>query len=735
MMRTMTRVSRAALIAATLLSSPAAVSGQQPQHTLAEFLSAPFAAELIAAPTGGRVVWVQNVLGTRNVWVADAPEYKGRQLTHFTGDDGKYLVFPAFTPDGNGIVFTRGGAHSGTRLAEPPNPTFAPGGGTEEVWYASIADGQAFRVDDGNWPSVSNRGDLITYVKRDQIWSAPLVNSAGAAKAGTPRLLIRDRWSAAPDGNAPPLRWSPTGNRFAFVSKRDGYNFIGVYDADANTLSYLDPSYDRDQEPIWSPDGTRLAFIREPSTTGAFSSGGVRTAQPWSIRIADVASGKGREIWRASKGVGSAFWNLLGNERQLFWGAGDRIVFPWERTGWLHLYAVSASGGQPLALSSGEFEVEHVALSPDRQELVFSSNQDDIDRRHLWRVPVAGGQPTRVTSGKGIEYWPVFTRDGGALAFQATGPRTSPQVEITRTQDFHAANGNPTRQLLAPGITPASFPASALVEPTQVTFNAPDGQRIHGQLFLPANHRAGQRYPAVVYLHGGSRAQMVLGYHYHRFDYYQKPYALIQYLANQGYIVMSVNYRSGTGYGMKFREALNYGSAGASEVQDVVAGGRYLRQRPDVDADRVGVWGGSYGGYLTAMALATASDVFAAGFDMHGVHSWDARLNFSPFSGLSVAERERIAQTARKSSPIGNVATWKSPVLFVQGDDDRNVHFNQGVAMMAALRARDVDIEYLVLPNEIHSFLRHDSWERAFEAGADFLDRKLKHRQVSPHPR
>jgi dipeptidyl aminopeptidase/acylaminoacyl peptidase len=731
MMRTTAIAPRAAVFALCLLLPPApAAAQQQQQFTVAQFLSAPFASELIAAPTAGRVAWVQNVLGARNIWVADGPDYKGRQLTRFTGDDGRYLVFPAFTPDGEGIVFVRGGAHSGTRLSEPPNPGFVPTGGTEEVWFVSLADGEAFRVDDGNWPSVSNRGDLITYVKRDQIWAAPLARTGGAVKIGAPRQLIRDRWSAAPAGNAPPMRWSPVGNRFSFVSRRDGYSFIGVYDADANTLAYLDPSYDRDQEPIWSPDGTRLAYIREPSTTGDLSLGAVRDAQPWSIRIAEVASGKGREIWRANSGVGSAFWNLLGNERQLFWGAGDRIVFPWERTGWLHLYAVSATGGTALALSSGEYEVEHVSMSPDRQELVFSSNQDDIDRRHLWRVSVAGGQPERVTSGTGIEYWPVFTTDGAALAFQSTGPRTPPQVELIRTRDLRGANGRPSRLALAPGIAPKSFPASALVEPTAVTFNAPDGQRIHGQLFLPANYRPGQRYPALVYLHGGSRAQMVLGYHYHRFDYYQKPYALIQYLANNGYIVMSVNYRSGTGYGMKFREALHYGADGASEVQDVVAGGRYLRGRPDVDADRVGIWGGSYGGYLTAMALATASDVFAAGFDLHGVHSWDARVTFSPFSGLSVAERARVVERARKSSPIGNVATWKSPVLFVQGDDDRNVHFDQGVAMMAALRKRDVDVEYLVLPNEIHSFLRHSSWERAFGAAADFFDRKLKNRQV-----
>lgn len=712
------RLTRAAFV--FLLVAAATPGHAQQRFTLQQVMSAPFAAELVSAPTGGRVAWVQNILGARNLWIASPPDYKGRQLTRFTGDEGKYLVFPAFTPDGNGIVFIRGGAHSGTRLAEPPNPNFDPAGGKEEVWFVNIADGSAVRVDDGNWPSVSTRGDLIAWIKRDQIWVAPLTKTANGYTPGAPRQLIRDRWSAAPGGNAPALRWSPTGNSVAFVSSRDGYSFVGIYDADARALRYLDPSFDRDQEPVWSPDGTRVAFIRVPSTTGQVTSGVAREAVPWSIRVADVKSGRGQEIWRASEGVGSAFWGFMNNERQLFWTAGDRIAFPWERTGWVHLYSVALSGGEATDLTPGAFEVEHVAASPDGRELVFSSNQGDIDRRHLWRVSPTAGPPQPVTTGTGIEYWPVFTSDAGVLAFQSTGARTPPQVEI-----ILLASGG-VRQPLAPGVAPSEFPADALVEPTTVTFPAPGGLTIHGQLFLPAGYQSNRKYPAVLYFHGGSRAQMVLGYHYHRFDYYQKMYGLNQYLANRGYIVVSVNYRSGTGYGMEFREAENYGARGASEVQDVIAAGRYLQSRSDVDRTRIGLWGGSYGGYLTAMGLARASDIFAAGFDLHGVHSWDARTNFSPFSPLTPAERAEVVALARKSSPIGNVDTWKSPVLFVHGDDDRNVHFNQGVALMAELRQRKVEIEYLVIPNEIHSFLKHESWVRAFEAAADFFGRRLR---------
>ena len=722
---------RAGALAGMLMLCPLPAAAQQQRPTLEQFLSAPFATELIAAPVGGKVAWVENVLGARNIWIAEPPDYQGRQLTRYSGDDGKYLVQLAFTPDGNTIAFVRGGAHMGTRLPEPPDPTLDPAGGKEEVWMVSTSGGEPSRIDDGFWPAVSPSGKLVAYFKRGQIWAAPLTKTANGMTAGAPRLLIRDRGTAVPAGvfgNATSLRWSPTSDRLAFVSSRDQHSFIGVYDDDARSLAFLDPSTDHDQEVIWSPDGARVAFIRVPSSPGELT-GPQREALPWSVRVADAKTGKGREVWRSKRGVGSRFWGFMNNERQLFWGEGDRIAFPWERSGWVHLYSVPAAGGDAIELTPGEFEVEHVAISPNGRELIFSSNQGDIDRRHLWRVAITGGPLQAVTSGTGIEYWPVITADGAALAFLASGGKVPPRAELVRLPARNGAGARVAeRKLLAPGIAPPQFPAAALVEPQQVIFPSADGFEFHGQLFLPPDYRPDQTYPAVLYLHGGSRSQMLLGYHYHRFDYYQKVYGLNQYLASQGYIVVSVNYRSGTGYGMKFREAENYGARGASEVRDVIAGGHYLRSRKDVDPNRIGLWGGSYGGYLTGMGLARASDIFAAGFDLHGVHSWDARVQFSPFSQLTASEREQVREVARQSSPLGNVDTWRSPALFVSGDDDRNVQFNQMVALVAALRKRGVEVEELVFPNEVHSFLLHSSWLRAFRAAADFFDRKLKHR-------
>ncbi len=253
--------------------------------------------------------------------------------------------------------------------------------------------------------------------------------------------------------------------------------------------------------------------------------------------------------------------------------------------------------------------------------------------------------------------------------------------------------------------------------------------QIHGQLFLPPDSKPGDKHAALVFLHGGSRRQMLLGWHY--MDYYNNAYGMNQYLASQGYVVLSVNYRSGIGYGLGFREAVNQGAAGASEFHDVEGAGLYLKSRADVDPAHIGLWGGSYGGYLTALGLARDSALFAAGVDFHGVHDWSApRANpgpaaAAPTSAAALAAREDSARTAFESSPMAAVRTWRSPVLLIHGDDDRNVNFSETITLSNALRQQGVYFEQLILPDEIHTFLRHASWLRGYHAAADFLKRKL----------
>src|SRR5450432_723839 len=695
-----------------LLFASAAVAGT---FTLEQVLSAPFPSELVAAPGGGKVAWLLNERGARNVWMAAAPDYKGIRLTSYKDDDGIDIGQLCWLPDGSAVVYVRGGDLE--FLGRPdPNPSADPGGTEQAIWMA--ASGVAPRkIADGHSPAISPKGDRVAYLKGGQVWIAPVAVPGGqggqSAQGGQEAPLYHARATVV----SAEIVWSPDGSKLAFVSDRVNHSFVTVYDFASKSLTYLDPSVDRDHDPVWSPDGKQIAFIRMAAGgggRGGAGGGGHRAGEPWSIRIADPATGAGRQIWIADKGPGSIFHQMVA-DRQLFWAAGDLLVFPWERDGWQHVYSVPVEGGKAALLTPGEFEVEDVGFSEDRKEIIYSSNQNDIDRRHIWRVSAAQGPPRAVTSGEALEWAPVLA--GNAVAFLHSETRRPARAAIEI--------GGAVKDL-APDSIPADFPADSLVVPQQVIYTASDGMPIHGQLFLPPNGRTGQKHPALVFMHGGSRRQMLLGWHY--MGYYNNAYGMNQYLASQGYVVLSINYRSGIGYGLNFREAINYGPSGASEYHDVEGAGLYLKSRADVDAAHIGLWGGSYGGYLTALGLARGSDLFAAGVDFQGVHDWTVRNAANAAAqdtSVNDPARQEAARVALSSSPMSSVRTWRSPVLLIHGDDDRNVNFSETVSMAAALRQQGVYFEQLILPDEIHGFLRHQSWLKGYRAAADFFKRKL----------
>lgn len=691
---------RTSLLLVLLFLSSLSLAAQKP--TLESILSAPFPSEILASPAGGRLTWIQNDRGIRNLWVADPPDYRGRQVTRYDKDDGQALGNVAWTPDGKTLFYVRGGG--GNRQGEIPNPTSDPAGAEQAIWRVSADGGDPVRLGPGSAPTVSPRGDGLAFARKGQILWAPLDGSR------EPTVLVQTR------GGSGSLRWSPDGSKLAFVSNRGDHSFVGVYDVAGKTVRWLAPGVDKDMQPAWSPDGARVAFIRTPARKVFPLFRPNRETQPWSILVADATTGQAVTVWRAREGYGSAFHEVEA-ANQIVWGAGDRLVFPWEGDGWLHLYSVPVSGdrgGEATLLTPGDFEVQSLVPTADRRELIVVSNQGDIDRRHLWRVSVAGGPPVAVTRGEDNEWMPAVTDDGKAIAYIRSGPRR-PAEALIRI-------GSGAARELAPGTVPATFPESELVVPEPVIYSAADGLRIHGQLFRPRGLKPGERRPALIFIHGGSFRQMILGWH--SMQYYNHAYGMNQYLASRGYVVLSINYRAGIGYGLEFREAENMGAAGAAEFNDVLGAGLYLRGRPDVDPDRIGLWGGSYGGYLTALGLARASHLFAAGVDIHGVHNMNVGIPYLLREYDPTPEQER---RAFESSPVAALDSWRSPVLLIHGDDDRNVSFSETVDLAEELRERKVDVEVLVLPDEVHSFLRHASWLEVFRATAEFFDRKLRH--------
>ncbi len=707
-MRTITRVAVTTAAVAVITISPQA----RQALSIDTLMATPFPTDLIGAPAGGAIAWVSSNSGVHNILIAEPSPgtgatagrsvHKWRAVTSYTGDDGLWITEPGFTSDAKTIVYVRG--DGANRQGESPNPAQLQEGTDQAVFAVAVAGGTPKRLGPGSGVVASPKGQRVAWISRGQIWSVDLSTSEQPAR------LVNAR------GSATGLVWSPDGSMLAFTSGRGTHSYIGVFTLASKELRYIDPSLDRDGNAVWSPDGSRIAWIRQAAAPRPRMFSPRREVdEPWSLRVADVKTGMARQVWKADKGYGSAFQGMV-SDSQMYWGAGDRLVFPWEKDGWLRLYSVPVSGGAATLLTPGNFEVEYVNITANGARMMYNSNQDDIDKRHVWTVPVDGtARPTRLgVRSIGSEWQPVTTSDGNVATLHADA-QMPPHVMVV-WPDGNAHN-------LLENMLPAGFDPAQLVTPEPVLVTATDGMPIHSQLFVPKDLKAGEKRPAVIFFHGGSRRQMLLNWHYNY--YYRNAYAMNQWLASQGYIVLSVNYRSGIGYGLEFREALNYGASGGAEFNDVMGAGLYLKGRADVDPARIGLWGGSYGGYLTAMGLSRASDLFAAGVDIHGVHDWNQGIKtFIP--DYNVLDDPDFSRRAFAASPMASVDTWKSPVLLIHGDDDRNVSFIESINLITALRKRQVEVEQLVFPDEVHDFLRHQNWVRTYKAAADFFNRRLK---------
>jgi dipeptidyl aminopeptidase/acylaminoacyl peptidase len=702
------RILACTLVMSILGFSPGQASPRS-GFSMAQVLHYPFATELAAAERGDAIAWVCNLDGVRNIWVAHGPGFVPVKATQFKDDDGQEITQLTFSPDGTRLVFVRGGDHDANWPAEgnlSPDPSSSPEQPTIAIWALGPSGGPPTKIDDGDEPVISARGQLA-YTKDDHVWVSSL-------DGGKPERLFFDR------GKNSGLAWSPDGSQLAFVSDRGDHSFIGIFTSKSTPLIYLAPSTSKDSAPVWSPDGTRVAFARRAGEGGAPRPVLTRVPRPWSIWTASAADGVGHAVWRSPNTLAGSFPDVEG-QANLHWAAGDRIVFMAYLDDWPHLYSVAASGGAPVLLTPGAYMVEHVAESRDRRFMIYDANTGtttgDDDRRHLFRVPVDHAGSSALTSGETLEWAPV-SASADRVAFIAAGPQAPPTVGMVGLDGAH-------RQSRAADTNP-EFPLASLIVPKQVIFRAADGTPVHGQLFDTGGAQLHGRKAGVIFVHGGPPRQMLLGWHY--MDYYSNGYAVNQYLAAHGFVVLSVNYRLGIGYGREFHHPEHAGYAGAAEYQDVVAGARFLQSLPDVDGERIGIWGGSYGGYLTALALARNSDLFKAGVDLHGVHDWSRlmdELAGKPGTRYEKGDRDKAMEIAWNSSPDSQLDGWKSPVLLIQGDDDRNVRFQQTVDLARRLEERNLPVEELVLPNEIHGFLRHASWVRADEATASFLSRTL----------
>jgi len=761
-------------------SAKSSVAKTASGYTIDQFLSPPSPLEMGVARKADRIAYVVYEKGMRNVYTAAAPDYKPVRITKFLDDDGVDVGSVRLSDDGSTAIFVRG--HGQNRVGWIANPSHDPNGPDRAVWAVKTDGSGAWRLASiantevapgggrgGGSPELSPDGKHVVFARDGQIFQARVARGAMASidTAGVPFIKEWGRQSN-------PV-WSPDGSKLAFVSTRDNHSFIGVYDMKTRKVDFLSPSVDFDNAPAWSPDGKRVAFIRRPGTPfgaqaqqgnggignpagpaaagrgaapdaagrgggrGARGGGGggrggfgndttppridglYRAAFPGgytlSFMVADVATGKGHEFWH-NKPNDRVFTNIA----SISW-AGEHVIFTSQRPNdeWDRFFSLSVDNPQaePTLLTTTDGLINDGvadrtfatnAVSRDGKTFYYATNANDIEKRHIWAVPVTGGTPKQISTDDGVEVSPTPLPNGKQIAVLYFGATQPASIGIV------PADGGETKIVFPTAGAMKDFPKDAHVTPQIVLTKAADGLEIHNQLFLPKDLKQGEKRPAIVFVHGGPARQMLPAYHYMQF--YHWAYAYNQWLASQGYVVLSINYRSGIGYGNSFRRAPNTEGRGNSEYQDVVAGAKYLQGRPDVDPARVGIWGLSYGGLLTAQALARNSDIFVAGVDLAGVHLYGSNLDST--------------NLAYQSSAAAHIDTWKSPVFLEQGDDDRNVDFAQMVGLVDLLRNRGVYYDLTVIPDDVHESLMHKRWIDIFSRSSDFLHRFVWDKQTPP---
>ena len=683
------------------------------------YKSYPFPSQLCTAAKGSKIAWTLDQQGKRNIYVAEGPDFTPRKLTRFAVDDGQEITSLSISDDGAWVVFVRGGEHSGNwDNGLPTDPGFATEPFKVQVASIPFAGGEPKFLSEGDYPLLAPDSKSIAFIKGGQVWSAPVDGAAAAKRLFTTR------------GTVSALEWSPDGSSLLFATDRGDHSVIGIYTDSMTPLKWVAPSFGYDESPHWSPDGRRIVFVRQPASNGSPDSLLVRKPSLWSIYTADLATNKATLLWKSPRTLRGSVPPTDGGIN-LHWAAGDKVVFLSCQDGWPHLYSINAGGGPEKLLTPGPFMCEHIVLSADKKYLSFSANTGndpkDIDRRHAAIIDLSKNVMQVLTPGDGLEWTPVLTGDDNTVAFISATAQQCPIPAVL------SLDGDKKIRLMGANLVPAEFPAASLITPKQVIFHSIDGLTLHAELFMPPGDTSigtpasAVRHPAIVYIHGGPPRQMLLGWHYS--DYYSNGYSSNQYLASLGFVVLAINYRLGIGYGYDFQAPAHAGVRGAAEYQDIKAAGLWLQRQSFVDAKRIGIYGGSYGGYLTAMGLARDSKLFAAGVDIHGVHDWvinTSLLNAYKNQYEKAPDYDLAVKTAWLSSPVSAISTWTSPVLIIHADDDRNVRFSQSIDLIGRLEKKGVPYETLMIVDDTHHLLRWANAVTVYSAVADFFERKLK---------
>jgi dipeptidyl aminopeptidase/acylaminoacyl peptidase len=710
-----------------------------------------------------------------------------RPLTIETLIDIQHPSSPVWSPDGRMVAFLseRAGIANIFVAEAPGGPQHAAGSRARAVTaFPEGHTGGFFWSADSQRLYFPRQGDLWQVAaaggQPSAVWTTPQAESGITLSPDGTRVAFVRASAAAAAGAATPAAGrggrggGGSGGDLMIRALADGRESL-VVRADNHAIGGL----------AWSPDGKAILFtdnartIRHEQTPAYSGSKIIYTISENVPGETDVvnADGSGMKPLAASGGFGGRRWldathfvydrtspdfkrrtmyvaDLAGGEPKVlhedveekFWsitgdaGAGAQpspngkwVAFLSDQDGWDHLYVMPAAGGAAVQITKGKFEAWRPQWSPDGTRIAFDANEPDhYGDRHLY-IATIGSDPAHatiatVTSGRGTDIQPIWSPDSTRLVFQHTDPHNSADLWVAEAQ----ANARPAR--LSDSM-PASIDRSAFVEPESVSYAGPDGQKVPAWLFVPKGLDRTKKHPAIVWIHGDGVNQGYDGWHVQR--NYAVYYSFHQYLLQKGYVVIMPDYRGSIGYGKAWREGV-YMDVGGKDAKDAWMVTNYLKTLPYVDMDRVGVWGLSYGGFFTLIAVTDQPKLFRAAVDVAGVADY-AMYYEDPYHGGWTASRigtpQQHPDVYANASPLSHMDRLERPLLVLHGTSDVNVPYLHSVRLIDELMKKGKGglVSFMTYPGEFHYFTREHVLRDAWHRVEDFWDANLKSGPVASH--
>lgn len=700
---------------ATFAFAPRALTAQAPTASAAGRLTIEKLIDIKhpSAPVWSRdsrkVAFLWDRAGFTDLYVVNAD---GRSAPVRITTDGVAPTNVSWSADGQWLLFTRGGA-----AMQAP----AAGGPAQPATVAPTLSGRS---------AVASRdGRRVAYLQDGTAAGATEIRVRNADGSGDQGVITVAAAVSA-------LGWTPDGQRITYATGggRGQQIFHDVapaysgakiiYRATENV-----PASPADTYTVTVGGGTPVKYV---AAGGGGRGGGARwvdgthlladrTSPDFkrrTISVIDVTTGDARVV---QEDVKEKFWSVTGDAQAGSQASPDGkwISFLSDRDGWDHLYVMSATGaaGSARQLTKGRFEAWRPAWSPDGTRIAFDANEEaDHGRRHIG-VASINGDPAKatvrmLTSGRGADTAPSWSPDGTKILFQHTDPWNSADLYVI---DAAAPNATPVRLTNS---MPASIDKTQLVEPQLVSYKGPDGRDVPAYLFVPKDLDRTKKHPAIVWIHGDGVNQNYDGWHVQR--NYAVYYSIHQYFLQQGYVVIAPDYRGSIGYGAEWREGV-YMDVGGKDFKDAALAHTYLRSLPFVDGNRLGVWGLSYGGFFTLLAMTDMPTAYRAAVDVAGVADY-ALYYEDPYHGTWTTSRigtpaENPAVYAQ-ASPVSRIDKLQAPLLVLHGTADVNVPYLHSVKLLdEALKKGKGDlVSFMAYPGEFHYFTREhvlrDAWRR-----------------------